>query len=62
MMLFHSSCPKWDKKTGPVPRLRLTDQGIAATRTYKCERCGDQIHVDVDWVEGAVIEPQATFG
>ena len=63
MMLFHSSCPKWDNKPdGPVPRLLLIKQSVANTRTYKCERCGDTIHVDVDWTEGATIEPEATFG
>jgi hypothetical protein len=62
-MLFHSSCPQWDKKSGPVPRLRLRpqDRGNEAlcTRTYKCERCGDQVHIDMDWKEGAVPEERA---
>lgn len=58
-MLFHSSCPEWDKATGPVPRLRLMDQGVASTRTYKCERCKDQVHIDMDWAEGATPEPEA---
>lgn len=61
MMLFHSSCPQWDKKTGPVPRFILTDQGVASTRTYRCDRCGDVVHVDVDWAEGATPEANATF-
>jgi hypothetical protein len=61
MMLFHSSCPKWDKVNGPVPRLVLREQGIAATRTYVCERCGCMIHVDMDWKEGALPEREATF-
>jgi len=61
MMLFHSSCPEWDKKTGPVPRLRLIDQSFVNVRTYRCERCKDQISIDVDWEEGAVVEPEATF-
>lgn len=61
MMLFHSSCPLWDKKTGPVPRLLLTNQGIAATRTYVCEWCEDKVHVDMDWKEGAVPEREATL-
>ncbi len=61
MMLFHSSCPKWDKKTGPLPRLRLINQNVAVTRTYKCERCGDEIHIDMDWEEGAQPEPTAVL-
>jgi len=66
MMLFHSSCPAWDKRTGPVPRFELRPQEdidlVLSVRTYKCERCGDQIHIDVDWKEGARVEPTATFG
>jgi hypothetical protein len=61
MMLFHASCPTWDKKSGPVPRFRLVAQGPASTRMYKCERCNDTVHVDVDWVEGAVVEPDGTL-
>jgi hypothetical protein len=38
------------------------EQGVALTRTYVCERCADRVHVDVDWKEGATIEPEATFG
>lgn len=60
-MLFHSSCRKWDKKSGPVPRYVLVEQGIAATRTYRCERCGDVVHIDVDWKEGAIPEPTGTL-
>ena len=61
MMLFHTSCPKWDKETGPVPRLILKDQGLASTRTYRCERCNDAVHIDMDWKEGAIPEPEATI-
>lgn len=60
MMLFHSSCPEWDRVSGPVPRLKLVEQNVAvATRTYRCERCNDQVHIDMDWAEGARIESQA---
>jgi hypothetical protein len=53
MQLFHSSCPQWDKQTGPVPRLVLHDKDDEiSTRTYRCDRCGDQIHIDMDWPEG----------
>lgn len=58
-MFFHLTCPLWDKINGPVPRLWLVDQGIASTRTYRCERCSDKIHVDMDWKEGATPEKEA---
>lgn len=58
MDLYHASCPKWDKNTGPVPRLRLDSRNIElATRTYKCDRCGDTIHADMDWPEDIEVEP-----
>lgn len=64
MMLFHSSCDRWDKSTGPVPRLKLVPQTEAdaalCTRTYTCERCHDQIHIDMNWPEGAKVEREAT--
>jgi hypothetical protein len=61
-MLFHSTCPSWENKpAGPVPRLWLTDQGVACTRTYRCDRCQTVIHVDMDWIEGAKPEDRATI-
>ena len=60
MMLFHSSCPRWDKDSGPVPRLRLVAQNEAiCARTYRCDRCNDTVHVDIDWSEGVVPEKDA---
>ena len=60
MMLFHLSCPKWDKVSGPVPCFELKDQWVdLCTRTYVCDRCGDKIHVDMDWEEGATPEKEA---
>lgn len=47
---------------GPVARFRLVRQSAAlAVRTYRCEWCRAQLHVDMDWEEGATPEPTATL-
>jgi hypothetical protein len=46
-----------------VARMRLQPQreiNVAiATRLYICERCGTAVHIDMDWPEGATVEPDA---
>jgi hypothetical protein len=43
-------------------RMRLVNQCLPVSgRTYRCDICGTQIHIDVDWEEGAEVEPTATF-
>ncbi len=49
----------------PFHRLRLKPQNesdLALTvRGYKCEGCGARFHADMDWAEGATVEPNATL-
>lgn len=58
MQLYHASCPQWDKVSGPVPRFRLEAKNDdITTRVYRCERCQDTIHIDMDWEEGVTVGP-----
>lgn len=60
MHIYHASCLKWDKKTGPVPRFLLDARNISlSTRTYKCNTCGETLHLDMNWSEGIEVEPDA---
>jgi hypothetical protein len=68
MMLFHTSCknPPIERKQPSDPatsRLRLQPQAeediAVAVRTYRCEQCDEVIHIDMDWEEGATVEPTA---
>lgn len=63
--LRHAVPPSWgavmaaSRRRWP-PRLRLVNQSTElCSRAYRCDGCGSQIHVDMDWEEGAVFDPGA---
>jgi hypothetical protein len=60
VVVFHASCPKWDK-TSDLPRLELLKQNLPSIRLYRCELCETLVSMNMDWQEGAIIEPEATF-
>ena len=64
--LFHTTCyqsrwwkfRRWLRGMEGVPRFvslvdRFQSERLTCTQTFRCEGCGDTIHVDTDWFDAA---------